>query len=172
MPIFDRFKKLSKQDTKLSSEEQSSFDSHRKQFPKLDSDKENYDTQGLFKELYKTYNGDSEKIKEELSKDHGTDRYKKSNHPTFSNQSKYSNFTRKGGKWDHDESGDFFIARPRNIRNMIESDGTPENYMNRAEDTDGDGKSNVKLKFKNRKAARLNTAAKYKPELSSIDYDY
>lgn len=137
-----------RQNTHLNKKQAESFANLSKSVKSLDMDKPDYDTQGLFKELYKKHNGDETKIQAALTPGNefehvGTDRYKKSSHPTFSNESKYSNMFRRGGSWTEDS----FVANKRNIRNMTNSDGSPQNYMNKAEDYNGDGLSDIKLVF-------------------------
>lgn len=134
-----------------------SFNYHSKLFPGLVNDTFDYDTRGLYKELYNTYNGDLNAITQALTPNSptehvGIDRYKKPNHPTFSNESKYSiPIIRPGGKWGHneEENYDYFKARKRNIKNMNNSDGSPFNYFKRAEDYNQDGIPDVKLFFRN-----------------------
>jgi len=140
--------------TKLKSEMLESYNKHTELFPGLKNDKYDYDTQGFYKDLYKNYNGDFEAITRALTPGNetehiGTDRYKKPNHPTFSNESKYHiPLFRQAGKWGHDDKGDYFKAKKRNIKNMVESDGSPLNYFKRAEDYDLDGKPDVRLIYK------------------------
>ena len=67
----------------------------------MTSDIANYDLRGFYKDT----NG------EMLSSDqHFTDKYKKPNHPSFSDESMYSGGIFKGGKWrGDDESGWTFV---------------------------------------------------------------
>jgi hypothetical protein len=146
--------------TKLNKKQSESFSNVSKEFANLTSDKEDYDTQGLYKELYKKHKGNEDEIKKALTPGSeyahvGTDRYKKPNHPTFSVESKYSNILRRGGKWDKEGDSDVFKARKRNIKNMNASYGSPENYMNYAEDYNGDGVADVKLIKPNMKKYRM-----------------
>jgi len=134
-----------------------SFNYHSKLFPSLLNDAFDYDTKGFYKEIYDKYNGDLDAITKALSPNSptqhiGTDRYKKPNHPTFSNESKYAiPIIRPGGKWGHNEEEDYdyFKATRRNIKNMNNSDGSPFNYFKRAEDYNQDGIPDVKLFFRN-----------------------
>lgn len=134
--------------TKLTTEENTAFQTHTQQFPSLLNDQADYDTQGLYQELYRQHGGDMNKIAAALTPgsptEHiGTDRYKKPTHPTFSNESKYSiPIIRQGGKW----KDNFFVAKNRNIRNMNKSeDGSPEGYFKRAEDLDSNGIPDIGL---------------------------
>jgi hypothetical protein len=134
-----------------------SFNYHSKLFPSLLNDAFDYDTKGFYKEIYDKYNGDLDAITKALTPNSptqhiGTDRYKKPNHPTFSNESKYAiPIIRPGGKWGHNEEEDYdyFKATRRNIKNMNNSDGSPFNYFKRAEDYNQDGIPDVKLFFRN-----------------------
>ena len=134
-----------------------SFNYHSKLFPSLLNDAFDYDTKGFYKEVYDKYNGDLGAITKALTPNSptqhiGTDRYKKPNHPTFSNESKYAiPIIRPGGKWGHNEEEDYdyFKATRRNIKNMNNSDGSPFNYFKRAEDYNQDGIPDVKLFFRN-----------------------
>jgi hypothetical protein len=142
--------------TKLKGKELEAFNYHSNLFKNLLNDTYDYDTRGFYNEVYNKYNGDLEAITQALtpgsSTQHiGTDRFKKPNHPTFSNESKYSiPIIRPGGKWGHDEEGDYdyFVAKRRNIKNMNASDGSPLNYFKRAEDYNQDGTPDVKLFYK------------------------
>lgn len=62
---------------------------------------------------------------------HGTDTYKKPNHPTFSNQSMYSTPQRRGGSWE--QAGDqwTYWASPENMRHR--SMMTLADYFRRVE---------------------------------------
>ena len=133
------------------------FKYHSELFPSLLNDAFDYDTKGFYKQIYDEYNGDLDAITKALTPNSptqhiGTDRYKKPNHPTFSNESKYSiPIIRPGGKWGHneEENYDYFKATRRNIKNMNNSDGSPFNYFKRAEDYNQDGIPDVKLFFRN-----------------------
>jgi hypothetical protein len=133
------------------------FKYHSELFPSLLNDAFDYDTKGFYKQIYNEYNGDLDAITKALTPNSptqhiGTDRYKKPNHPTFSNESKYSiPIIRPGGKWGHneEENYDYFKATRRNIKNMNNSDGSPFNYFKRAEDYNQDGIPDVKLFFRN-----------------------
>ena len=137
--------------TKLKGNASESFNYHSELFPSLLNDSFDYDTKGFYKQIYDEYNGDLDAITKALTPNSptqhiGTDRYKKPNHPTFSNESKYSiPIIRPGGKWGHNKKEDYyyFKATRRNIKNMNNSDGSPINYFKRAEDPD------VKLFFRN-----------------------
>jgi LysM repeat protein len=146
-------KKKKKFNTGLAGKALESFNTHAQMFPNLIGDQLDYDTQGFYQEVYKENKGDFDEITRALTPGSptahvGTDRYKKPNHPTFSNESKYSRPFRRGGEWGHDEQGDFFNARRRNIKNMEESDGSPYQYFQRAEDYDQDGVPDVHLNYR------------------------
>lgn len=49
---------------------------------------------------------------------HGPDTYKKPNHPTFSEESQYSNALLKGGRWDDAGKSWLFWASQQNMDNM------------------------------------------------------
>lgn len=142
--------------TKLKNKVSESFNYHSTLFPDLLNDTEDYDTRGFYNDVYNQNNGNIDAITRALtpgtSTEHlGTDIYKKPNHPTFSNESKYSiPILRPGGKWGHneEENYDFFKANKRNIKNMNNSDGSPLNYFKRAEDYNSDGTPDVKLFYK------------------------
>jgi hypothetical protein len=67
-----------------------------------------YDLSGLFKKV----NG------KDLPVGHGTDEFKKPNHPTFSQESIYHNANQIGGRWDNVGGKDVFYASPLNVKNM------------------------------------------------------
>jgi hypothetical protein len=144
--------------TNLKGNASESFNYHSKLFPSLLNDSFDYDTKGFYKQIYNEYNGDLDAITKALTPNSptqhiGTDRYKKPNHPTFSNESKYAiPIIRPGGKWGHNEEEDYdyFKATRRNIKNMNNSDGSPFNYFKRAEDYNQDGIPDVKLFFRNK----------------------
>lgn len=141
--------------TKLNKKELESFNNASKNFPSLigDRDMGAYDSQGYYQELYNKYQGDEKKIAEAMTPgspyEHmGSDRFKKPNHPTFSNESKYHNIIRRGGNWN--EEG-FFNATRRNMKNLEKSDegeGEALGYFKQAEDLDGDGIANIGLKYR------------------------
>ena len=70
-----------------------------------------YDLAGLYKKV----NG------VDLPKGHGTDEFKKPNHPTFSQESVYHSPTMMGGRWAQENGQDVFYASPQNVRNLSES---------------------------------------------------
>lgn len=53
---------------------------------------------------------------------HAGDRYKKPNHPTFSDQSQYSNFSTPGGHWSESRTPEktHFTPSQKNLENMGE----------------------------------------------------
>ena len=73
----------------------------------VSKDMEDYDVQGYFLEF-----GD-----EALKGGHGPDKYKKPNHPTFSDESIYHGKEFQGGQWGHDEDGrEMFSPGPTNYQ--------------------------------------------------------
>lgn len=150
--LLNTIKSLIKRDfnTSLTPQQEVGFQLHSKQFPALTNDQGDYDTMGFYQEVFQKYGGDYNKITKALTPGSptqhiGTDRYKKPNHPTFSNESKYSiPVLRQGGKWEDDN----FIAKKRNLKNMESSDGTPLDYFKRAEDYDENGIPDIGLKYK------------------------
>lgn len=90
--------------TPLSPEQRKAYDAWRADVKKrygrtVGNDLSNYDTQGFF--LDKPMLA---KFMEAIKKDgeaHFTDKYKKPNYPTFSDESIYSNAETPGGKWTH-----------------------------------------------------------------------
>jgi hypothetical protein len=144
--------------TKLKGDVLKAYQEHSKIFPALLNDKYDYDTQGFYQEVYNTNNGDIDAITKALTPGSptahvGTDKFKKPNHPTFSNESKYHiPFIRKGGSWEETPEGEVrFNATNRDIRNMINSDGSPLNYFKRAEDYDQNRVPDVSLYHHNNK---------------------
>lgn len=96
-----------KYNTKLSAEDESKFKDWAKDHPKLASTYD-YDARGFFKAgAGAAENG------------HGSDEFKKPNHPTFSDQSKYHGSDgNEGGKWGKDGDADTFMPSPTNLKNM------------------------------------------------------
>lgn len=143
-------KMIGRFNTRLNKSQLDGFNKHSALFPSLDADKAEYDTQGFYKNLYKKNKGNFDEITKALTPSSetahvGHDRFKKPNHPTFSKMSKYYiPLLRNAGK----RKGDYFNASKRNINNMNKSVGSPIDYFNWAEDYDGDGKSDVGLKYK------------------------
>lgn len=72
----------------------------------LRMDEQDYDLKGLYRELGGR----------DLPVGHGTDRYKKPNHPTFSNESIYHTPDTPGGEWRHENGQDYFYASPHNVK--------------------------------------------------------
>ena len=59
---------------------------------------------------------------------HGTDRWKKPNHPTFSNESVYHSDKTPGGSWTSDKAGKWsFNASPLNVQ-MHGADGLKDYF--------------------------------------------
>ena len=98
-------------DTKLTPEEEQKFQTwaaqqSQKMGRDVLMDTEDYDLRGLWKE-----NGGFG------ANGHAPDTYKKPNHPTFSDQSKYSNEQTPGGKWSQDDKGQWtFTPSEQNLR--------------------------------------------------------
>jgi hypothetical protein len=110
--------------TQLSPEEEAQFQQWAQKNNKL-NDLQDYDLKGFWKDNQKfSDNG------------HGSDTYKKPNHPTFSDQSKYHGVNGlEGGQWDEDS----FTASPTNT--IFRSPEELQDYFNKVE-------PNVNLKFK------------------------
>jgi hypothetical protein len=90
--------------TVLTPEERKQYDSWKSKLPKRLQHEGDYDLAGFWKENPKSsFSGD---------KVHLTDKYKKPNHPTFSDESKYFNDKTKkyAGKWE--ETSDAWIYMP------------------------------------------------------------
>ena len=66
---------------------------------------------------------------------HGTDQFKKPNHPTFSTQSQYSNDEHKGGEWSLNKGKDMFTPSPFN--KSMHSKEKMADYWNFAEKDSG-----------------------------------
>ena len=71
-------------------------------------DAEDYDVQGLFKGVKGA----------DLPVGHGTDRYKKPNHPTFSIESVYNSPKNPGGRWAVVAGKPVFYASDLNVKNL------------------------------------------------------
>lgn len=136
--------------TRLNKKQLQSYQQHSELFPSLLNDKGDYDTQGFYKNLYKTHGGNFDEITKALTPgsetEHiGTDKFKKPNHPTFSKESKYYiPLLRNAGTW---EDG-YFNAVNRNINNMNKSYGSPMEYMKYAEDYNQNSIPDIGLKHK------------------------
>lgn len=90
-----------KYNTPLSTEEEKSFQSWKSKYAANDSGAD-YDLRGAFKDG----------IKPDDERGHFPDTYKKPNHPTFSDQSKYSSKDLPGGTWGE---GDSFTPSSTNL---------------------------------------------------------
>lgn len=64
-----------------------------------DASEQYYDYRGFWKEGLTTPSGD----------DHFTDKFKQPGHPTFSDESQYSNDKTKGGKWTRDANNEWYF---------------------------------------------------------------
>ena len=67
---------------------------------------------------------------------HGTDEFKKPNHPTFSNESKYSNEKTPGGVWDQNDEGTYRFT-PSEFNNNMMSKEDRRDYWQYAEKESG-----------------------------------
>ena len=74
----------------------------------ISKDVGDYDLAGL----YKSVKGS------DLPYGHGTDQFKKPNHPTFSQESIYHGKDSIGGRWDEVAGKPVFYASPLNVKNM------------------------------------------------------
>ena len=68
---------------------------------------QDYDYKGYFMDP----DIDHEKILGDDPSAHFTDKYKKPSHPTFSNESVYSNKNTPGGEWVKNENGEWFMKQ-------------------------------------------------------------
>lgn len=69
-------------------------------------DMEDYDLRGAWLKGYRGQPGQ-----------HGSDRFKKPNHPTFSSESMYNSPNAQGGQWVETPDGKYiFVATPDNVR--------------------------------------------------------
>lgn len=87
-----------KYDTPLTPDEETSFSAWKAQHAPKDSGQD-YDLRGAFKKG----------LKPDPKSGHWSDEFKKPNHPTFSNQSRYSTKENPGGRWE----GEKFIPPSR-----------------------------------------------------------
>jgi hypothetical protein len=90
-----------------------SYEDWYKTVPKEKSNTDSYDLESAYKEL--PYS-EMMQFATDPNK-HLTDRYKKDNHITFSDQSKYHTPEKPGGTWDNIEGIDYFYASPTNVKN-------------------------------------------------------
>lgn len=128
---------LGKFNTALSPDEEKAYDAWVKDQSyklkrKLRYDEIGYDLKGFFKD-----NGPVE-----LSGGHLTDKYKKPNHSTFSDQSKYHGYTDEngtkylGGTWAVDASGnDYYKPHPSMFSNKTHDYRTMLDYFRKYEPT-------------------------------------
>lgn len=91
--------------TKLSPEDEAKFQEWQKANPRLGNTYD-YDSRGFWKAGA-----------EQADNGHGSDQWKKPNHPTFSDQSQYSTAENgKGGSWSKDDDGhDVFTPSKQNL---------------------------------------------------------
>lgn len=89
------------------------FEEWYKTVPEYKNDTLNYDLRAAYENL--PYE-DMDKFA--TSDAHLPDTYKKATHPTFSNESIYSNDSIKGGEWVESDSGWVFKASKHNVMNM------------------------------------------------------
>ena len=85
---------LGEYDTKLNPDEETQYQKWRQTLPKNLQYEGDYDLRGYWK--------DPETTKEAVEGDHFIDKYKKPNHPTFSNESQYAvgENAKKAGRWE------------------------------------------------------------------------
>ena len=96
-----------KYNTKLSAADESKFQDWAKDHPRL-ANTFDYDARGFWKA------GAGE-----ADNGHGSDEFKKPNHPTFSDQSQYHGVDgNAGGKWGKEGDADTFTPSPTNLKNM------------------------------------------------------
>lgn len=88
------------------------FEEYYKHVPKYKNDTSGYDLRGYYNDNPK---GAWEFANSEYG--HAPDTYKKPNHITFSNESKYSTPSNPGGRWVFENNQDVFYATPQNIKN-------------------------------------------------------
>lgn len=93
--------------TQLSPQDEAKFQAWAKANGR-DGDTFDYDLRGAWKDNA-----------EEAANGHLPDTWKKPNHPTFSQESKYSNAQRRGGQWAEGPDGKWqFKASDWNVRNL------------------------------------------------------
>ena len=104
MPASDN---TNKYNTKLSDEDEKAFQAYLSSSGRS-KDLSDYDMRGWFKESGK-----------QAADGHFTDKYKKPNHPTFSNESQYNGKDgATGGTWGGDDSAPTFTPSKSNLKNM------------------------------------------------------
>lgn len=88
------------------------FEEYYKHVPEYKNDTSGYDLRGY-------YNDNPKGAWKFANSEHGhaPDTYKKPNHITFSNQSKYSTPSNPGGRWAFENNQDVFYATLQNIKN-------------------------------------------------------
>lgn len=119
-PTADPLDQTANYNTPLTPQEEAAFQAWAAQDPKRLGDLYDYDVRGFWKAGGHT-----------AKNGHGSDNWKKPNHPTFSNQSIYSGPYTPGGQWDQQKSGFSFTPALGNPRAMDASD--EEVYWNRIE---------------------------------------
>lgn len=92
--------------TKLSDEDEAKYQQWAKQH-KREKDTYDYDMRGAWKD-----GG------EQSENGHYPDTYKKPNHPTFSDESRYHKGEYKGGKWSTKDGRDTFTPGETNLKNF------------------------------------------------------
>ena len=128
--------------TELTPEEEKAFKKWAKKNGR-EKDVYDYDLRGAWKEMMSGQMSESDN-------GHLGDRYKKPNHPTFSDESKYSTDENRGGHWDKDSSGRTrFTPSDANLKNM--SEGELRRYFKEVEP---DVLLNIEDEF-SRKARRI-----------------
>lgn len=110
-----------KYNTKLSPADEEKFQAAMKENPKLARDLADYDVRGWWKQGAAT-----------AENGHGTDEFKKPNHPTFSDESKYHGVDgNQGGHWVEDNGKFSYEASPTNLKNY--GQGGLADYFKRVE---------------------------------------
>ena len=105
--------------TKLSDQDEQKFLQWQKQHPGIGSTYD-YDARGFWKSGAAT-----------AANGHGADRFKKPNHPTFSDQSMYHSDQTPGGKWTEVDGKYTFKPSPFNLK--MNSADELRQYWNRVE---------------------------------------
>lgn len=105
---------LFNQDLKIKSKEKKpSFEEYYKTIPELKNDTSNYDLRAAYQNL------PYEDLKAFAEGDaHLPDTYKLPTHPSFSEESIYSNDKVRGGRWEYENGHDVFIPSQLNIDNF------------------------------------------------------
>jgi len=96
----------------------------------LSNDTYDYDLRGYWKKYGNNFNGDKET-------GHLTDEFKKPNHPTFSDQSKYNGVDNNaGGKWEQTSDGKWSFTPSKSTIKLLGKDKIKQ-YWSKAESSQG-----------------------------------